>query len=112
MAKNKRNKKEEEEEEDPKPKGSQKGKNKKNNNRAGDDDDDDDGASKGKLKGAHTIDVRHILCEKFGKKEQALEKLKAGDSFDDVAREFSEDKARQGEWSHGASIGKCPERYD
>ena len=43
-----------------------------------------------------SINVRHILCEKHSKKEEALEKLKAGSKFDEVAREFSEDKARQG----------------
>jgi NIMA-interacting peptidyl-prolyl cis-trans isomerase 4 len=37
-----------------------------------------------------------MQCEKHGKKEQALEKLKDGEPFDDVAREFSEDKARNG----------------
>ncbi|EXJ79909.1 peptidyl-prolyl cis-trans isomerase pin4 [Capronia epimyces CBS 606.96] len=50
----------------------------------------------GKLKAAQSINVRHILCEKFSKKEEALAKLRAGAKFDDVAREFSEDKARQG----------------
>jgi peptidyl-prolyl cis-trans isomerase NIMA-interacting 4 len=35
-------------------------------------------------------------CEKHSKKEEALEKLKGGAKFDDVAREFSEDKARTG----------------
>lgn len=50
----------------------------------------------GKVKGAQFVNVRHILCEKHGKKEEALEKLKAGAKFDDVAREFSEDKARAG----------------
>lgn len=35
-------------------------------------------------------------CEKYSKKEEALEKLCNGSKFDDVAREFSEDKARQG----------------
>jgi NIMA-interacting peptidyl-prolyl cis-trans isomerase 4 len=35
-------------------------------------------------------------CEKHAKKEEALEKLKGGAKFDDVAREFSEDKARNG----------------
>ena len=35
-------------------------------------------------------------CEKHSKKEEALTKLKDGVKFDDVAREFSEDKARQG----------------
>ncbi|WEW55329.1 Peptidyl-prolyl cis-trans isomerase pin4 [Emydomyces testavorans] len=73
------------------------------------------GKSKG-LKAANSINVRHILtdknmgdadtrflnfsacrqCEKHSKKEEALAKLKSGAKFDDVAREFSEDKARQG----------------
>jgi NIMA-interacting peptidyl-prolyl cis-trans isomerase 4 len=35
-------------------------------------------------------------CEKHAKKEEALAKLNDGVKFDDVAREFSEDKARQG----------------
>lgn len=35
-------------------------------------------------------------CEKHSKKEEALEKLRNGAKFDDVAREYSEDKARQG----------------
>ncbi|KAH8596855.1 hypothetical protein B0O99DRAFT_509086 [Bisporella sp. PMI_857] len=51
---------------------------------------------KGKVKGAQQVNVRHILCAKHSKKEEALEKLKAGAKFDDVAREFSEDKARAG----------------
>lgn len=79
----------------------------------------------GKVKGAQQINVRHILvslrvvtyrrvealavfssflilwvllgqCEKHSKKEEALAKLKAGAKFDDVAREYSEDKARVG----------------
>jgi len=36
-------------------------------------------------------------CEKFSKKEEALAKLKAGAKFDEVAKEFSEDKPRAGE---------------
>jgi hypothetical protein len=44
-------------------------------------------------------------CEKHSKKEEALAKLRAGTKFDDVAREFSEDKARQGTHdSHRTSI--------
>ncbi|EEA27593.1 Peptidyl-prolyl cis-trans isomerase pin4 [Talaromyces marneffei ATCC 18224] len=58
-------------------------------------DGDDKGKGKG-LKAANSINVRHILCEKHSKKEEALEKLRNGAKFDDVAREFSEDKARQG----------------
>ncbi|SPJ84287.1 probable peptidyl-prolyl cis-trans isomerase nima-interacting 4 [Fusarium torulosum] len=52
--------------------------------------------SGGKAKGAQSINVRHILCEKHAKKEEALAKLNDGVKFDEVAREFSEDKARQG----------------
>ncbi|KAI9864468.1 MAG: Peptidyl-prolyl cis-trans isomerase pin4 [Vezdaea acicularis] len=54
------------------------------------------GSTGGKLKAANSINVRHILCEKFSKKEDAVAKLKEGVKFDDVAKEFSEDKARQG----------------
>ncbi|KAL1900843.1 Peptidyl-prolyl cis-trans isomerase pin4 [Ceratocystis pirilliformis] len=50
----------------------------------------------GKVKGAQSINVRHILCEKHAKKEEALAKLAEGVKFDEVARQFSEDKARQG----------------
>ncbi|RMZ83670.1 hypothetical protein DV738_g1012, partial [Chaetothyriales sp. CBS 135597] len=49
-----------------------------------------------KLKPAQSINVRHILCEKYSKKEEALAKLRNGAKFDEVAREYSEDKARQG----------------
>ncbi|KAL4810727.1 hypothetical protein BDV18DRAFT_127877 [Aspergillus unguis] len=52
---------------------------------------------KGKApKGAQSVNVRHILCEKYSKKEEALEKLRNGAKFDDIAREYSEDKARSG----------------
>ncbi|KAK7225727.1 hypothetical protein V2G26_013730 [Clonostachys chloroleuca] len=50
----------------------------------------------GKAKGAQSINVRHILCEKHARKEEALAKLNEGVKFDEVARTFSEDKARQG----------------
>ncbi|KAH5690247.1 hypothetical protein HBI88_167060 [Parastagonospora nodorum] len=54
------------------------------------------GASSGKLKPATSINVRHILCEKHSVKEKALALLADGQKFDEVARELSEDKARQG----------------
>lgn len=47
-------------------------------------------------KGGSAVKVRHILCEKQGKCLEALEKLKAGQKFPDVATAYSEDKARQG----------------
>lgn len=40
--------------------------------------------------------MRHILCEKHGKAMEAMEKLKAGVRFSEVASQYSEDKARQG----------------
>ncbi|XP_046852860.1 peptidyl-prolyl cis-trans isomerase NIMA-interacting 4-like [Xenia sp. Carnegie-2017] len=52
-----------------------------------------DGKSK---KGGNSVKVRHILCEKHSKVMEAMEKLKNGEKFDNVARTFSEDKARQG----------------
>lgn len=76
----------------------------------------DDKAAGGKAKGAQSINVRHILvsrdchstmtnvwltrdqCEKHSKKEEALEKLNEGVKFDEVARNYSEDKARQGKY--------------
>jgi NIMA-interacting peptidyl-prolyl cis-trans isomerase 4 len=54
-----------------------------------------------KLKPASSINVRHILCEKHSKKEQALARLRdEKHKFDDVARDLSEDKARQGKTPH------------
>lgn len=47
-------------------------------------------------KGGNSVKVRHILCEKQGKILEAMEKLKAGQKFPDVATAYSEDKARQG----------------
>lgn len=55
-----------------------------------------DTTSSSDLKPAQTLSIRHILCEKHSRKEEAVAALNAGRSFDDVAREFSEDKARQG----------------
>ncbi|XP_026294925.1 peptidyl-prolyl cis-trans isomerase NIMA-interacting 4 isoform X2 [Apis mellifera] len=44
----------------------------------------------------NAIKVRHILCEKQSKILEALEKLKAGGKFNEVAAIYSEDKARSG----------------
>jgi parvulin-like peptidyl-prolyl isomerase len=49
-----------------------------------------------KLKPATSINVRHILCEKHSKKEEALACLNKGEKFNAVAEKFSDDKARQG----------------
>jgi NIMA-interacting peptidyl-prolyl cis-trans isomerase 4 len=53
----------------------------------------------GKLKPAMSINVRHILCEKHSKKQDALKKLEDGERFDKVAEDFSEDKRKQGRFS-------------
>jgi NIMA-interacting peptidyl-prolyl cis-trans isomerase 4 len=55
-------------------------------------------AGPAKLKPATSINVRHILCEKHSKKEEALARLRQEHKFDDVAKDMSEDKARQGMW--------------
>lgn len=54
------------------------------------------GKDDSKLKPANSLNVRHILCEKHSKMETVLERLGNGEKFDAVARELSEDKARQG----------------
>ncbi|KAK4143614.1 uncharacterized protein C8A04DRAFT_28605 [Dichotomopilus funicola] len=59
------------------------------------DGDAGDAKGGGKLKGM-TINVRHILCEKFAKSEQVIERLNNGEKFDAVAKEMSEDKAKAG----------------
>ena len=50
----------------------------------------------GKVKAANHVKVRHILCEKLSKLQEAEAKLEAGESFSSVAEKYSEDKARSG----------------
>ncbi|EFW98934.1 peptidyl-prolyl cis-trans isomerase [Grosmannia clavigera kw1407] len=77
--------------------GDKKGGDKKGGDKKGGDKKGGSDAKKGDVKGAQQINVRHILCEKHAKKEEALAKIRSeGAKFDDVARTFSEDKARQG----------------
>ena len=47
-------------------------------------------------KTGNAVKVRHILCEKQSKILEAMEKLKAGQKFNEVAATYSEDKARSG----------------
>lgn len=56
----------------------------------------EEGQNSQKLKGATAVKVRHILCEKHSKIQEALARIQAGEKFEQVAREASEDKARQG----------------
>ncbi|NWS44921.1 PIN4 isomerase, partial [Probosciger aterrimus] len=57
--------------------------------------------------------VRHILCEKHGKAMEAMEKLKSGQRFSEVASQYSEDKARQrgdlGWMTRGSMVGPFQE---
>ncbi|XP_011263609.1 peptidyl-prolyl cis-trans isomerase NIMA-interacting 4 isoform X2 [Camponotus floridanus] len=53
-------------------------------------------SGKTEKKGGNAVKVRHILCEKQSKILEALEKLKAGQKFNEVAATYSEDKARSG----------------
>ena len=66
-----------------------------------------DGSSKGAEKspkgasgGGTSVKVRHILCEKYSKVTEAMSRLNDGAPFNDVAANFSEDKAR-----HGGDLG-------
>lgn len=52
--------------------------------------------SKKEAKGGTAVKVRHILCEKQSKILEALAKLESGMKFNEVAAQYSEDKARSG----------------
>ncbi|XP_019603519.2 peptidyl-prolyl cis-trans isomerase NIMA-interacting 4 [Rhinolophus sinicus] len=75
--------------------------------------DSSDKKSQGPKGGGNSVKVRHILCEKHGKIMEAMEKLKSGTRFNEVAAEYSEDKARQGGdlgWmSRGSMVGPFQE---
>lgn len=42
------------------------------------------------------VKVRHVFCEKLGRVAQAMVLINEGKAFAEVAKEYSEDKARQG----------------
>eukprot|EP01125_Pyxidicula_operculata_P002137 TRINITY_DN12077_c0_g1_i1.p2 TRINITY_DN12077_c0_g1~~TRINITY_DN12077_c0_g1_i1.p2 ORF type:complete len:115 (+),score=30.71 TRINITY_DN12077_c0_g1_i1:44-388(+) len=64
--------------------------------------------------GGTKVKVRHILCEKKSKIDEAAEKLREGTAFAEVARNYSEDKARNGGdlgWMvRGSMVGEFQER--
>ncbi|KAI0902310.1 FKBP-like protein [Annulohypoxylon nitens] len=71
---------------------------KSNDKDAGGKGKDDKNEGKGKT-GGQAVLVRHILCEKHARKEEALAEISKNptlDNFVAVARLFSEDKAKQG----------------
>ncbi|KAI1395778.1 FKBP-like protein [Hypoxylon fuscum] len=85
----------------PKKKDDGKGKNQKNSNEKGQKGKDDkrDDAKGAKVKGAQAVVVRHILCEKHSKKEEALAEIRSNptlENFIAVAKLYSEDKPKQG----------------
>ena len=63
--------------------------------------------------GGNAVKVRHILCEKHRKIMEAMEKLKSGMRFSEVATQYSEDKARQegdlGWMTRGSMVGPFQE---
>jgi len=63
--------------------------------KGGDKDKDSGKKEKGGAAG-NSVNVRHILCEKQSKCLEALEKIKGGAKFNEVATQYSEDKARSG----------------
>lgn len=63
---------------------------------AGSEDSGKGKSSASSKSGGNSVKVRHILCEKQGKALEALEKLKSGMKFNEVAAQYSEDKARSG----------------
>ena len=69
----------------------------------------DKGGKAEKGGGCSAVNVRHILCEKQSKCLEALEKIKGGAKFNEVATQYSEDKARSGGslgWqTRGAMVG-------
>ena len=75
--------------------------------------DSADKKAQGPKGGGSAVKVRHILCEKHGKIMEAMEKLKSGMRFNEVATQYSEDKARQGGdlgWmTRGSMVGPSQE---
>ncbi|XP_042228887.1 peptidyl-prolyl cis-trans isomerase NIMA-interacting 4-like [Homarus americanus] len=65
-------------------------------NKGGDKGEASGGATGKEKKGGTSVKVRHILCEKQSKSLEALEKIKSGMKFNEVAAQYSEDKARSG----------------
>ncbi|XP_030823586.1 peptidyl-prolyl cis-trans isomerase NIMA-interacting 4 isoform X1 [Camarhynchus parvulus] len=64
--------------------------------KGGDSGSSSESKAQGPKGGGSAVKVRHILCEKHGRAMEAMEKLKSGQRFSEVAAQYSEDKARQG----------------
>ncbi|KAM9664482.1 peptidyl-prolyl cis-trans isomerase NIMA-interacting 4-like [Trichechus inunguis] len=75
--------------------------------------DSDDKKAQGPKGGGNAVKVRHILCEKHGRIMEAMEKLKFGMRLNEVAAQYSEDKARQqgdlGWMTRGSTVGQFQE---
>ncbi|KAM9248277.1 peptidyl-prolyl cis-trans isomerase NIMA-interacting 4-like [Dugong dugon] len=72
-----------------------------------------DKKAQGPQGGGNAVKVRHILCEKHGRIMEAMEKLKFGMRLNEVAAQYSEDKARQrgdlGCMTTGSTVGPFQE---
>ncbi|XP_004397981.1 PREDICTED: peptidyl-prolyl cis-trans isomerase NIMA-interacting 4-like [Odobenus rosmarus divergens] len=72
-----------------------------------------DKKTQGPKGGGNGVKVRHILWEKHVKIVEAMEKLKSAMRFNEVAVQYSEDKARQGGhlgWmTRGSMVGQFQE---
>lgn len=62
-------------------------------------------AAPAKKKGAQAISARHILCDKFSQREEALAELRDGKDWKEVCVKYSTEKARSGE--HDTIAGLC-----
>jgi NIMA-interacting peptidyl-prolyl cis-trans isomerase 4 len=77
--------------------------------------DSADKKAQGPKGGGNAVKVRHVLCDKHSKIMEAMEKLKSGMRFNEVATQHSEDKARQGGnlgWmTRGSIVGPFQEQH-
>uniref|UniRef100_A0A8C5L7L7 Peptidyl-prolyl cis-trans isomerase n=1 Tax=Jaculus jaculus TaxID=51337 RepID=A0A8C5L7L7_JACJA len=69
----------------------------------------EDGASGGPKGSGNAVKVRHILCEKHSKTMEAMEKIKSGMRFSEVATQNREDKASLGWMTRGSMVGPFQE---
>lgn len=67
-----------------------------NKSKDGDSNKNDGKKGKDKAGTGTSVKVRHILCQKLSKANEAINRLSNGEKFNVVAQEMSEDKAKSG----------------